>query len=164
MPFVSGDPVEGQPSWSGEPLFADLEQPGGVGFESGQFTWGSDNDALAFWNGSWTGAPQDDAGIYPSSEAAYVGSRSAGLLSEGSALELELDDTERIVSLTLDPGGPAAVVTIGIASAGIGDPPSAYLAEVPLEGGRVLYIGGAPNDQPWNGPAVIGEEAVALPR
>jgi Putative zinc-finger len=165
MPYVSGEPVDGQPSWSGEQLFADLELPGGAGFESGRFTWGADSDGVAFWSGEWTGAPQDDAAVYPSSSAVYVGRLSEGLLTEASALELELDqELEYVAWVALSPDGASATVTVAQAAAGVGDPASAHLYEVPLDGGARREVGIGLEPPPWNGPSVYGEEASALPR
>jgi hypothetical protein len=164
MAYLSGEPVDGQPSWSGEPLFVDLEQPGGAGFESAQFGWADDGDLLAFWDGQWTGAPQDDAGAYPSSTALYVGRISEGLLSEASVLEFGAAEDGRITSVAFDPDANELVVSVGLPSAGIGDPPSAQLIVVPLDGGEPRPVGGAANPEPWLGPAVFGAEAIPTQR
>jgi hypothetical protein len=47
-------------------------------------------------------------------------------------------------------------VTIGLSSAGVGDPPSAYLEIVPLDGSRPHTVGGGLDPPPWYGPAVYG--------
>jgi hypothetical protein len=52
--------------------------------------------------------------------------------------------------------GSGLAVTIGLPSAGIGDPPSAYLLVVSDEGGQPSTIGGGVEPPPWNGPAVYG--------
>ena len=161
LPYVSGEPIDGQPSWSGEPLFADLEPVGGEAFQAGQFAWGSDSDLVAFWSGEWTGAPQSDDGQYPSS-GLYIGRLSDGLLTEETAVPLDVGSDARVVAVTFDLNNAQAVVTAALSSAGIGDPPSAYLVLVPLDGGEPQIMGGAANPEPWYGPAVIGEEAISL--
>lgn len=157
MPQISGDFRSTGPAspWLGTPLFTDLVPVGGEAFASGSFAWGPDSDLVAFWNGAWTGAPQSADGTYPSQREIYVGRISAGLLSVASRLRLVLGDKERVVDVILTPDGTGAVVTIGQASAGIGDPPSALLELVPLDGGPTRQIGGGGEPPPWNGPAVF---------
>ncbi len=158
MPQLSGDFRSTGPAsaWLGEPLFTDLVPVGGEAFASGSFAWGPESDLVAFWNGAWTGAPQSSDGTYPSERDIYVGQISTGLLSVASRLRLVLGDEERVVDVILTPAGTGAVVTIGQASAGIGDPPSALLEVVPLDGGATRQIGGGAESPPWNGPAVFG--------
>ncbi len=159
LPQVSGDfrstgPVS---PWVGTPLFTDLIPYGGEAFASGKFAWGPDSDLVAFWDGDWTGVPQSPDGTYPGQQdVVYVGRVSTGLLSSASRLPLALDANAWIVDVTFTPDGTAAVVTIGLPSAGIGDPPSAYLQIVPLDGGEPRTIGGGVNPPPWDGPAVFG--------
>jgi hypothetical protein len=80
---------------------------------------------------------------------------SAGLLTAESRLATELPEAAWIVGVAL-PTANEAAVTIGLTSAGIGDPPSAYLQVIPFDapGGRT--IGGGVEPPPWNGPAVYG--------
>jgi Putative zinc-finger/WD40-like Beta Propeller Repeat len=158
MPQLSGDFRSTGPAsaWIGGPIFADLVPVGGEAFASGSFAWGPDSDLLAFWNGAWTGAPQSSDGAYPSQREIYVGRISNGLLTAASRLGLSLGDGERVENVILTPDGSAAVVTVGQASAGIGDPPSALLESVPLAGGPTRKIGGDAQPPPWNGPAVFG--------
>ena len=151
--FRSAGPVS---PWLGEPLFSDLVPVGGEAFASGTFGWGADSDLVAFWNGAWTGAPQSPDGTYPSQRDIYVGRISSGLLSSTSGLGLAPADEERVVDVILTPDGTGAVVTIGQASFGIGDPPSALLEYVPLAGGPTRQIGAGADPPPWNGPAVFG--------
>jgi len=48
-------------------------------------------------------------------------------------------------------------VTLGIPSAGIGDPPSAVVEIIGVCcGGEPTIIGGGAEPLPWNGPAVYG--------
>ena len=159
MPYVSGEPVDGQPSWSGEPLFADLEPVGGAAFESGGFGWSADGTLLGFWLGEWTGPPQSDDGTYPSSRDVYVG-QVAGLLSQDSRVELELQELQGVVDVAIDSGTGMALVTVVQPSAGDLAVPASTLYAVPLDGGEPTILG---TGAPWTGPAVIGLEAVQLP-
>ena len=159
MPYVSGEPVDGQPSWSGEPLFADLEPVGGAAFESGSLGWSADGTLLGFWLGEWTGPPQSDDGTYPSSRDVYVG-QVAGLLSQDSRVELELQELQGVVDVAIDSGTGMALVTVVQPSAGDLAVPASTLYAVPLDGGEPTILG---TGAPWTGPAVIGLEAVQLP-
>jgi hypothetical protein len=158
MPQLSGDFRSTGPAspWLGTPLFTDLTPVRGEAFASGSFAWGADGDLVAFWNGAWTGAPQSADETYPSQLDVHVGRVSGGLLSAASRLSLALPDLARVVDVVLAPDGLSAAVTIGLPSAGIGDPPSAYLEVVPLDGGEPRPIGGGVEPPPWNGPAVFG--------
>jgi hypothetical protein len=150
--------------WIGTPLFSDLVLVGGEGFASGDFAWGPGSDQFAFWNGAWTGAPQSADGTYPSQQDVYFGRVSNGLLSQVSRLVLDLPTGARVMDVAFSdvafspdsPGGAESAVTIGLPSAGIGDPPSAYLQVVPLGSGRPHTIGGGVSPPPWDGPAVYG--------
>ncbi|HTI30470.1 MAG TPA: zf-HC2 domain-containing protein [Methylomirabilota bacterium] len=143
--------------WLGTPLFTDLTPVNGEAFTSGNFVWGADSDLIAFWDGAWTGLPQSADGLYPSQEDVYVGRISSGMLNQGSlAKRNSSTDGSWVVSVSLSPDGVAAACTIGLPSAGIGDPPSANLEVVPLAGGTARTVGGAVEPLPWNGPAVYG--------
>jgi hypothetical protein len=156
MVYVTGEPVDGQPTWSGEPLFADLALVGGEGFQVGEFGWGLDSDQVVFWGGEWTGAPQSDDGKYPSSDV-YVGRVSAGLLTRESRVEVGLTEQQRVEAVALAADGESVLVTAVQPAAGDLAVPSASLMRATLAGGepRLIGIGGA-----WTGPAVIGYEAV----
>lgn len=158
MPQLSGDFRSAGPAspWIGTPLFTDLIPYGGEAFAYGKFTWGPDSDLVAFWDGAWTGVPQSADGTYPGQQDVYVGRVSTGLLSSASRLPLNLEPDAWVVDVTFTPDGIAAVVTIGLSSAGVGDPPSAYLQIVPLDGGDPRTIGGGVDPPPWDGPAVFG--------
>ncbi|MGZ6256198.1 MAG: zf-HC2 domain-containing protein [Candidatus Limnocylindria bacterium] len=158
MPQLSRDFRSAGPGspWIGTPLFTDLTPVGGEAFASGDFTWGPDSNELAFWNGAWTGAPQSADGTYPSERDIYLGSISTGLLSAASRLVLDLPKDAWIVDVAFAPDGANAALTIGLPSAGIGDPPSAYLQVVSLDGGKPRTIGGGVKPPPWDGPAVYG--------
>lgn len=166
MPQLSGDFRSAGPAspWIGTPLFTDLTPVGGEAFASGSFRWGPDSDLLAFWDGAWTGVPQSADGKYPNQQDVYMGRVSGStervsgpLLSVASRLDLAdlVTDGAWIVDVALSvaPGDAEAVVTIGLPSAGIGDPPSALLvlwttASVGVDNGH--------EPAPWEGPAVYG--------
>ncbi len=159
MPQLSGDFRSAGPgsAWLGSPLFADLVPVGGEAFASGDFAWSADNDHLAFWDGEWTGAPQGADGVYPSqADDAYVGRVSGGLLTSASTLALVRPSDAYLVAVTFAADGSSVAVTLGLLSAGIGDPPSAFLQIVPLGGGSPHAVGGGAEAPPWNGPAVYG--------
>ena len=158
LPQMSGDFRSAGPasSWVGTPLFSDLTPVGGEAFTSGDFAWGPDSDLIAFWNGAWTGAPQSADGSYPSQRDVYVGRVSGGLLSSASRLPLTLAPNAWIVDARFAADGSSVAVTIGLPSAGVGDPPSAYLQIVPLSGGAARTVGGGVTPPPWDGPAVYG--------
>ncbi|MEP6808157.1 MAG: zf-HC2 domain-containing protein [Chloroflexota bacterium] len=151
--FRSAGPVS---PWVGTPLFSDLTPVGGEAFASGKFAWGPDSDLIAFWDGAWTGAPQGADGTYPSQQAVYVGRISTGLLSKASRLPLALPKDGWIVDVAFAPDAASVAVTIGVPSAGIGDPPSAYLEIVSLASGEARKIGGGAEPPAWDGPAVFG--------
>jgi hypothetical protein len=158
MPQLSRDFRSAGPAspWVGTPLFTDLVPVGGEAFVSGNFVWGADNDQFAFWDGAWTGAPQSADGSYPSQTDAYVGTVSSGLLSNASALALVRPSDSYLVAIAFASDGRAAALTIGLPSAGIGDPPSALLQIVPVGGGSPRTVGGGGEAPPWNGPAAYG--------
>lgn len=158
MPQLSGDFRAAGPAspWVGTPLFMDLTPVGGEAFASGDFAWGPDNDHLAFWDGAWTGIPQSADGTYPNQADAYLGSFSSGLLSSASALARVRPADAYLVAIAFAQDGTSVAVTLGLPSAGIGDPPSALLQIVPLDGSAPHGIGGGTDAPPWNGPAVYG--------
>lgn len=155
MPYRSGEPVDGDPSWSGEPLFVDLQPIGGAGFESGQLGWSPDGTLVGFWLGEWTGAPQSGDGSYPSSRDVYVG-RLADGLSQESRIGLELEELQGIVNVTLDSGTGTALVTVVQPAAGDLAVPTSTLYAVPIDTGQATVLGTGAS---WTGPAVIGLEA-----
>jgi len=158
MPQLSRDFRSAGPAspWVGTPLFTDLVPVGGEAFVSGDFAWGPDSDQFAFWDGAWTGAPQSADGSYPSQTDAYVGSVSGGLLSSASTLALVRPTDAYLVAIAFASDGTAVAVTIGLPSAGIGDPPSALLQILSLRGGSPRTVGGGGEAPPWNGPAAYG--------
>ena len=163
---TGGLPEVGTLSYSGTtdgtPLFADLSARGGAGFEDGHYGWGDDGDLITFWGGRWSGNPQGED--YPSELAVYAGRLTDGGLSQASRLEIPTDaDTARIISVAFQPDGVRAVVSVGDASAGIGDPASANLYLVPIGGGDATPLGGAIDPPPWDGPAVYGQAPTGFP-
>jgi hypothetical protein len=158
MPQLSGDFRAAGPAspWVGTPLFTDLTPVGGEAFASGDFAWGPDSDHLAFWDGAWTGAPQSNDGTYPNQAEAYVGSVSGGLLSSVTKLALVRPSDAYLVAVAFARDGTSVAVTLGLPSAGIGDPPSALLQIVSLDGSAPHGVGGGADAPPWNGPAVYG--------
>ncbi len=162
MPYVSGDFRSSGPAspWIGaEQLFADLTTPGGAAFAAGLFGWGPDSDLVAFWGGAWNGTPQGGQGTYPDAQGVYIGRIGAGLLTVNSRLSNlsgSVSEQDWIVDVIFTADGGDVIVTIGLPSAGIGDPPSSHLLRVPLDGGDATELGGGTDPTPWNGPAVIG--------
>jgi len=161
MPYVSADFRSGgsdSPWFAAEQLFADLTTPGGAAFAAGRFSWGPDSDLVAFWGGAWNGAPQGGQGTYPDDQGVYIGSIGAGLLTVDSRLANlsgSVGEQDWIVDVIFTAGGEV-IVTVGLPSAGIGDPPSSRLLRVPLDGGDARQLGGGSDPTPWDGPAVIG--------
>lgn len=166
MPQLSKDFRSAGPAspWIGTPLFTDLTPVGGEAFTSGKFAWGPDSDVIAFWDGAWTGVPQSANGEYPNQQDVYLGrvsgpsARVTGpLLSAASRLDLAdlVTDGAWIVdvALSIAPGDAEAAVTIGLPSAGIGDPPSALLVRATSAS---VGVGGGVEPPPWQGPAVYG--------
>ncbi|MEO8639076.1 MAG: zf-HC2 domain-containing protein [Chloroflexota bacterium] len=156
MPQLSRDFRSAGPAspWVGTQLFTDLVPVGGEAFASGDFAWGPDSDEFAFWDGAWTGPKQSADGTYPSQTDVYTGRVSGGLLSQASRAGLELVDGTWIVDVALSGSGLA--ITVGLPSAGIGDPPSAYIQIFRDEGGDPRVVGGGIEPPPWDGPAVFG--------
>jgi putative zinc finger protein len=165
--FTSGGlPQVGQLNFAGEsdssPLFTDLTQVGGAGFEDGHFAWGQDGDLIAFWGGRWNGVPQGDD--YPNELAAYAGRLTDGGLSQASRLDVPTDaDTARIISVAFQPDGVRAVVSVGESAPGDFDPASANLFLVPIGRNGAVPLGGAIDPPPWDGPAVFGPEPQGYP-
>ena len=156
MPQLSDDFRSAGPAspWIGTPLFKDLTPVGGEAFAYGSFEWATATGRIAFWNGAWTGPPQSADGTYPSQQDVCIGS-STSLLS-APACSLGLAGKGRIVDVTLSPSGDVAV-TVGLPSAGIGDPPSATLTVIgSCCGGEGRVIGSDVQPPPWDGPAVFG--------
>ncbi len=161
MPYVSGDFRSSGPAspWLGEQLFADLTTPGGAAFAAGRFGWGPDSDLVAFWAGAWNGTPQGGQGTYPDDHGVYIGRIGAGLLTVDSRLSNlsgTVDEQDWIVDVIVTADGGDVIVTVGLPSAGIGDPPSSRLLRVPLDDGDARQLGGGSEPTPWDGPAVIG--------
>lgn len=162
MPQLSGDFRSTGPAspWVvATPLFTDLSPVGGEAFASGDFAWGPDSNLFAFWDGAWTGPPQSTDGTYPGQGDVDVGSVGI-LLSTASRVVLDLAEGDRIVDVAI--GNSVMAITIGLASAGIGDPPSAYVQYASVDphtvGGGTVGDGVKRGVEPshWDGPAVYG--------
>jgi hypothetical protein len=158
MPQLSGDFRSAGPAspWLGTPLFSDLTPVGGEAFAYGSFAWSGDSDRVAFWNGAWTGTPQGGGGIYPSQRDAYVGRISSGLLAASSRLPIDLVGGNWVADVAFAADGSTVAVTVGVPSAGIGDPPSSHLLLISLTSGRTQEVAAGIQPPPWNGPAVFG--------
>ena len=165
LPQIS-DAADPAVSWpleaSGRPLFNDLQAIGGAAFASGSFAWSSDGANVAFWNGSWTGAPQSADGSYPSQSDAYVGAADTGLDQMSRVDGLDTGTYVEDVTFEADPN--TALIMIAWPSAGIGDAPSADIWRIFVDGSGApepVGYGGAANPTPWYGPPVIGQESPA---
>ena len=156
MPQLSKDFRSAGPAspWIGTPLFTDLVAVGGEGFASGDFGWAPDSDQFAFWDGAWTGVKQSADETYPSQGDVYTGRVSGGLLSQASRAGINLAEGAWIVDAALS--STSLAITVGLPSAGIGDPPSASVQVFLDEGGDPRIIGGGVEPPPWDGPAVFG--------
>jgi hypothetical protein len=165
MPQISGDFRSTGPAspWIGTPLFTDLTLVGGEGFAYGSFEWAAGSDLIAFWNGAWTGPPQSADGTYPSQQHVCINGLSDLLNAAACSAGPAVGDG-RIVDVTVTPYG-ALAVTVGLPSAGIGDPPSATLTVIGVPAGGENYVVGCgdqnhltPCVDPslWNGIAVFG--------
>jgi Putative zinc-finger len=166
LPQISDASADPGTSWplgaSGRALFNDLQAIGGAAFASGSFAWSSDGANVAFWNGSWTGAPQSADGTYPSQADAYVGSADTGLDQTSRVDGLDTGTYVEDVTFEADPN--TALVMVAWPSAGIGDAPSADIWRIYLDGSgapKPVAYGGARNPTPWYGPPVIGQESPA---
>ena len=60
-----------------------------------------------------------------------------------------------IVDVVFSSDGADLLLTMGIPSAGIGDPPSSQLLRLPVAGGGQSVIGASGDNPPWTGPAVF---------
>jgi hypothetical protein len=156
MPQVSQDMRSAGPAspWVGTPLFTDLVPVGGAAFASGDFRWGPDSDQFTFWDGAWNGVSQSADGTYPSQGDVYTGRVGGGLLSQASRAGIDLVEGAWIVDAAIS--GSSLAITVGLPTAGIGDPPSAYVQVFHDVGGDLRIIGGGVEPPPWDGPAVFG--------
>ncbi len=164
MLYLSGEPVDGSPSWSGEPLFATLPVDRDA-LGSAAVTWSYDSDSFAVWNVEWRGSAQADAGggPFPQAQVVYFGRAKERQLIENDSswISLTSAETEGIADVAFvayDFGGdvPSVAVTVREAAAGeSGDSPVAesrlVLAPTGGFGGPTPEIGA---EGSWAGPAL----------
>jgi anti-sigma factor RsiW len=132
MLYLSGEPVDGGPSWSGEELFPTLVVDQDA-LGSARVTWSYDADWFAVFDVQWRGTPQTDAGgnPFPRMDAVYFGRAAERMLiDEGTWIDVTTDvEMERPVDVAFVPydfGGdvPSVAVTVFEAPAGeSGDSP-----------------------------------------
>jgi hypothetical protein len=160
LPYVSpASEAAWDPSSGADPLFRDLTPVSGEAFTSGNLAWSADSRYVAFWNGAWTGTPQNAAGDYPSQADAYVGRADVGLGESSRVLSLATD--QYVEDVRFDADGRLVLVMVASASAGIGDAPTAVIYQVTLDGSRdpTPLDGAALDPATWFGPPVVGQDA-----
>jgi hypothetical protein len=113
--------------------------------------------SLTEWHVSWSPDGQQFASWSSNSSALFVKTPQAAM--DGGpetpvAIELPTEGSW-IVDATFSTDGSDLLVTIGIPSAGIGDPPSSQLVRLPLSGGSQSVISEGGANPPWTGPAVF---------
>ena len=164
MLYLSGEPIEGAPSWSGEPLFPTLT-PDRDALGSARVTWSYDSNWFAVWGVEWRGAPQTDPGgaLFPSAQEIFFGRAADRMLIDerNASLILSADETERVADVAFvggDLGGdvPSVAVTVWEAPAGeSGESPVAQsrLVLAPAGGfdGPIPELGA---EASWAGPAL----------
>ncbi|MGH2445495.1 MAG: zf-HC2 domain-containing protein [Candidatus Limnocylindria bacterium] len=118
MLYLSGEPVEDQPSWSGEQLFPTLPIDRDA-LGSASVAWSYDSDAFAVWDVAWRGAPQEVDGTgFPTDTDVYIGSAlERDLIDEPGLRFVDPESIHRVVDVAFvgyDFGGetPAVAVTI----------------------------------------------------
>ena len=164
MLYLSGEPVEGEPTWSGEPAFATLTaDQDGLG--SARVAWSYDSDWFAVWGVEWRGTPQVDPGgsPFPDAQDIYFGRAVERLLIDerNASITLSADETEHVADVAFvghDLGGdvPSVAVTVWEAAAGeSGESPVAQsrLVIAPAGGfdGPIPELGA---EASWVGPAL----------
>lgn len=160
LPYISApSDAAWDPATGADPLFTDLAPVGGEAFTFGNLAWSTDSRYVAFWNGAWTGVPQNVAGDYPQQVDAYVGRADDGL-SQTSRVEV-LGDAEYVADVKFDGDGRLVLVMVASPSAGIGDAPSAVVYQVTLDGSQdpTPLDGATADPTTWFGPPVVGQDA-----
>ena len=164
MLFLSGEPVDGSPSWSGEAVFATLTVDRDA-LGAARVEWSYDSDWFAVWGVEWRGTPQTDpgGGPFPLSQAVYFGRGVERQLidDDSSWILLTAGEAEGVADVAFvgyDFGGavPSVAVTVREAAAGeSGESPVArsrlVLAPAGGFGGPTPEIGA---DAAWAGPAL----------
>lgn len=164
LPYISGPSAAAwDPTSAADPLFRDLTPVGGEAFTFGNLAWSADGAYVAFWNGAWTGLPQNAEGDYPQQADAYLGRTDDGL-SQASRVQL-LGDGEYVADVKFDGDGRLVLVMVAAASAGIGDAPTAVIYQVTLDGSREPkpLEGVTADPTTWFGPPVVGQDAPPSP-
>lgn len=172
MLYLSGEPIAGTPSWSGEPVFATLTADRDA-LGSARVAWSYDSNWFAVWSVEWRGTPQTDPGgaPFPSVQNIYFGQGVERRLidDDSSWIRVTADDTEGVADVAFvgyDFGGdvPSVAVTVWEAAAGeSGESPVAQsrlvLAPAGGFGGPTPEIGA---EASWAGAALYvpqGNEA-----
>jgi hypothetical protein len=106
-------------------------------------TWSPDGARFASWS------TISSALFVKTPEQAQVGGPDTPI-----AIELPAEGAW-IVDSVFSPDGNDLLVTIGLPSAGIGDPPSSQLIRLPLFGGSQSVVGEGGATPAWTGPAVF---------
>ncbi|MGZ8512183.1 MAG: zf-HC2 domain-containing protein [Candidatus Limnocylindria bacterium] len=126
MLYVSGEAIEGAPTWSGEPLFPTLTADRDA-LGSARVAWSYDSNWFAVWSVEWRGTPQTEPGgaPFPSAQEIYFGrAAERQLIDERNAsLILAAGETEGVADVAFvggDLGGdvPSVAVTVWEAPAG----------------------------------------------
>jgi len=173
MLYLSGEPVDGGPSWSGEELFPTLAVDQDA-LGSASVRWSYDADWFAVFDVQWRGTPQTDAGgsPFPRTDAVYFGRAAERALIDDDATwvnvttDAEMERPIDVAFVPYDFGGdvPSVAITVFESPAGeSGDSPvgRARLVLAPAGGfgGPVPEIDAAAD---WAGPALYvpqGDEA-----
>lgn len=164
MLYLSGEPIEGAPSWSGEPLFPTLTADRD-GLGSARVTWAYDSNWFAVWGVEWRGTPQTEpgGGPFPSTQEIYFGRAVERLLIDerNPSLMLSADETEHVADVAfagrnMGADVPSVAVTVWEAPAGeSGESPVAQsrLVLAPAGGfdGPIPELGA---EASWAGPAL----------
>jgi hypothetical protein len=109
-----------------------------------QVAWGADNDSYIVWTANWN--------------VVFVGHASTPGAENAQQVTVDMPiEGAWIVGAALSPDANMVVVTVGLPSAGIGDPPTSLHYQVDLTSGTVTppCCGG---ETPWVGPVVFGGE------
>jgi hypothetical protein len=164
MLYLSGEPVDGAPSWSGEELFPTLTVDQDA-LGSAQVEWSYDSDRFAVWNVEWRGVQvvEGDA-AFPSRTDVYLGRAASErnlIDGPGDALRLvDSDSAEFVIDVTFvdylfGDDAPALAVTIFEA-------PSGESGDSPVAQSRLVVVPSGPSgggteiapDAEWVGPAL----------
>jgi hypothetical protein len=108
-----------------------------------QFTWSADGNTFAVWVSSWN--------------VVFVGHASTPEAVNAQEVTIDMPvEGSWVADAAVSPDGANVLVTIGIPSAGIGDPVKSQLVRINLGDGSLSDVGPSEATQPWIGPAVFG--------